>query len=165
MASNRMLLKIAQIARMRLAGVKDVAILRSLGLTQSGFSRIIRTTFYQEHEQALLEGQISKMDEILAQKRDLMKHQWEGPYVSAAQRTIIEVATQRRDLRSALSAAKEILDRDPARTFCRTADAVQLPAAGIQLPASLFEAIARDADGVTASVQQRMAKPLDKADA
>ena len=38
MASPRMLLKVAQIARMRVAGVKDVAIARALNITNSGLT-------------------------------------------------------------------------------------------------------------------------------
>ena len=163
--TDRMMLKITQIARLRLTGVKDVVIARTVGLRPCSLVRILRTPDYKEYESSILQGHLSKMDENLANNRDLMLHRQKAA-VSMAQRTIIEVAQQRLDLRSALSAAKEILDRDPDRTLVKE-QPVRITndprSAGV--PEGLFEAVSKDADGVAVSVSQRLRQINSKKEA
>ena len=141
---------------MRLAGIKDTAIARALLMSYGNLQRIIRTVDYREYEEALLHGHLSKMDEKLAQKRDLMDGMARVA-VPSALRTIIEVANQRKDLRSALAAAKDILRIDPDRTFAIEGEhRVGANATTPGLPASLFDSITKDADGVSIAVGQKL---------
>ncbi len=113
------LYKLNQIARLRLfSGMKDGSVATLVGLTQSGLSRIIALPEYQEIERQLLEGGITKLDEAVAEKHEEMKKLF-APAVPAAMRTLIEVVTQRRDLRAAVAASIEVLDRDPDRNFTK----------------------------------------------
>jgi len=103
---------------MRVAGVRDGVIAVKLQMTQSGLSRILALPEYQEFEQAVLQGHVSKMDDLLAGKIKDMEAYFEKS-VPVALRTLLETCTQRRDLRAAMSAAGEILDRDPQGTFSK----------------------------------------------
>lgn len=158
-----MMLLVAQIARMRICGIKENVIAGALNLKPAVVYRIVRTPSYQEHEAALMVGHLSKMDEKMASNRSLL---WgmQRMAVPMAQRRIIEVAMQSRDLKSALAASKEILDRDPDRTLA--ADQLKRPDenAAEGLPTALFDAITKDADGVSVAVKSKLSK-LDKTDA
>lgn len=155
--TDRMMLKISQIARLRLTGVKDKVIADTLHLSGPGLARILKTVDYKEYETALLQGHLTEMDKKLAENRDLMR-KTATDNVPMALQTIIDVARQRADLRSALSAARELLDRDPDHTFSRET-IIRAPAGSVVttgLPAALFESISKDADGVAVSVSQRL---------
>jgi hypothetical protein len=58
------------------------------------------------------------MDEALAGRADALK-EYAKQGVPVALRALLEAATQQRDLRARISAASEILDRDPDRTFAK----------------------------------------------
>lgn len=118
MLTPKVRILVEQIARMRVAGIRDGVIAVKVGLTQSGLSRIVALPEYQDLENAILQGHTSKMDEALAGKIDDMKAYFERG-VPIALRTLLESCTQRRDLRAAMSAAQEILDRDPQKTFAK----------------------------------------------
>jgi hypothetical protein len=114
----RVRITIEQVVRMRIAGIRDGVIAVKLGMTQSGLSRILALPEYQDLENAVLTGHVSKMDEMLAGKIKDMEAYFEKA-VPVALRTLLETCTQRRDLRAAMSASQEILDRDPQRTFSK----------------------------------------------
>lgn len=114
----RVKIAIEQIVRMRIAGIRDGVIAVKMNMTQSGLSRIVALPEYQDLEQAVLLGHTSKMDDMLAGKIKDMEAYFEKG-VPVALRTLLETCTQRRDLRAAMSAAQEILDRDPQHTFSK----------------------------------------------
>lgn len=58
------------------------------------------------------------MDEALAGRADALK-EYAKQGVPVALRALLEAATQQRDLRARISAASEILDRDPERLFAK----------------------------------------------
>ncbi len=58
------------------------------------------------------------MDEALAGRADALK-EYAKQGVPVALRALLEAATQQRDLRARISAASEILDRDPDRLFAK----------------------------------------------
>jgi hypothetical protein len=66
----------------------------------------------------VLNGTVSKMDEALAGRADALK-EYAKQGVPVALRALLEAATQQRDLRARISAASEILDRDPDRLFAK----------------------------------------------
>jgi hypothetical protein len=109
---------IEQIARLRVGGIRDNVIAAKLNISQSGFSRIISLPDYKDVEQAVLHGTVSKMDEALAGRADALK-EYAKQGVPVALRALLEAATQQRDLRARISAASEILDRDPDRLFAK----------------------------------------------
>lgn len=133
----KILFKLNQIARYRLfSGMKDSSIAALVGLSQSGLSRIISLPEYQEIEHQLLEGGITKLDEAVAGKAEEMKAAFKVG-TPAAMRTLIEVVTQRRDLRAAVAASIEVLDRDPDRTFVK-ASRSEAAAMAHAVPASVL---------------------------
>lgn len=115
--NSRRNIRIAQIVRYRATGrLQDKQIADLVGMTPQGLAYILKSPEYQAEEEAYLEGRLTKMDEELAGDLDALRNSFKVA-VPAAARTLIETVTQRRDLRAAMAAAKEILDRDPDRTF------------------------------------------------
>lgn len=146
-------IKIEQIARMRVhGGIADGRIAELLGLTRSGLSRILALPEYMQAEQAILQGVTTGMDEALAGKADEMKRVF-SVGVPAAMRTLLETVTQRRDLRAAMEAAKEILDRDPERTFAKARDMKSdsmIPVYAV--PGALLDNAAQDAAKIAVEI-------------
>lgn len=153
---SRLYIKMSQIAKMRITGIKDVHIAANLNITNSGLQRILRLQEYKDLEEAELEGHLSKMDEKLAGRRELLEAQWRQA-VPVAVRGILEVAMQKRDLRAALAAHKEILDRDPDKIFA--AKSVSTDGQGPSLPKGVIMNAAEEANKTAAQIA--MAKPVD----
>jgi len=104
---------------MRVQGVKDQVIQTLLQINPAAFQYLIKLDEYKEVEESLLLGHLSDLDRATAGQADVLRQQArEG--VPLALRTLVEAATQRRDLRTALAAAGELLDRDPDRLFAKT---------------------------------------------
>lgn len=145
-ASTRLQIKMQQIARMRVTGIKDVVIASTLQLSNSGLQRILRLPDYIELEEAILNGHLSKMDETMSQNLHAMKTEMSYA-VPLALRTLVDACAQKRELRTAIAAAAEILDRDPKRTFAkgRVGDG---PNTGSGVPAELLASVNAEGDGV-----------------
>lgn len=116
--TSKVKILIEQIARYRVAGMRDGVIAARMGISQSGLSRILALQEYKDVEESVLTGTVSKLDEALAGRADALKD-YAKQAVPVALRTLLEAATQRRDLRAAISASSEILDRDPDRNFIK----------------------------------------------
>jgi hypothetical protein len=134
-------IKIPQIARWSIAGITDRRIADMLGMTTGGLAQLLATPEYQDYEAALMNGHLSAMDRALAGKVEAI-HQECRNAVPAALRCLVDVVTQRRDLKAAMAAAKEILDRDPDRTLPDQASGEPV-APGI--PAAVIDAACNDA--------------------
>jgi hypothetical protein len=158
---NTILFKLNQIARLRLfSGLKDGQIATLMNLSQSGLSRILTLPEYQETETQLLEGGITKMDEQVAGKLDEMRELYK-PAVPAAMRTLLEVVTQRRDLRAAVAASIQVLDRDPDQTFVATGKR-EVNNAGVNaigVPAGVLASAINAGASVATAVAASQAKP------
>lgn len=130
MPTVKVQIRIEQIARMRLAGIKDYIIAEQVGLTPAGLSRILALPQYLDIQEALLQGHLTQMDKAIAGRVDILRQEMK-PLVPAALRALTDAVTQRRDLRAMLEASKEILDRDPDGTFAKrsktTADSEPVP--------------------------------------
>ena len=153
--SPKVRIAIEQIARMRVAGIRDNVIAARLGSSTSGLSRILALPEYQEFEEAILQGTTSQMDEALAGKVEDMKRYFEHA-IPAALSTLFETVRQRRDLRAAMSAAGEILDRDPNATFAKRARVGQ-PGAEATAPTvsrEFLDGVAKVADVVAKEALQ-----------
>lgn len=140
-------IKIPQIARWRIAGVSDKKIADMLGMTVSGLARLLATPEYQEHEAALMNAHLTAMDRALAGKVEAIHNECRLA-VPAALRTLVDVVTQRRDLKAAMAAAKEILDRDPDRTL--TASTEREPVAP-GVPAGVLDAAVEEGNKIATS--------------
>ena len=152
-------IRIPQIARMRVAGHKDAFIASVVGLTPAGLARIVSLPEYKDVENAVLSGTISKMDMALAGRADLLRQEFKVG-VPLAMRTLLEAVQQRRDLRAALEASKELLDRDPDRVFVKASRSETAAQQSITIPGEVLTALAPSADSVATS-SSATAKTLD----
>jgi len=137
-------IKLPQIARWRIAGISDTKIQQLLGMSSSGLAQILATQEYRDYEAALLNGHLSAMDRALAGKVEAI-HQELRVCVPAAVRCLVDAVTQRRDLKTALAAAKEILDRDPDHVL-PASKADESVAPGV--PAAVLEAAAEEGNKI-----------------
>jgi hypothetical protein len=146
-------IRIEQIARYRIAGLRDVRIAEILKITPAALKFITDKVEYKEVEEALLIGQLTEMDLALAGQIEPLRQEVRNA-VPAALRCLVDAVNQRRDLRTALAASVEILKRDPdrvapdlERASCASSD----PYDGMKtIPQSLMDETAKQAD-VTAS--------------
>jgi hypothetical protein len=113
--------RIHKVARLVVAGIKNDRIAVIVGLTPSGLASLMQRQDYKEIEQEILAGAITQLDQQLALDVEAMKQEF-AVGIPAAMRTLVETVTQRRDLKAAIEASKELLDRDPKQTFVRPRD-------------------------------------------
>jgi hypothetical protein len=140
-------IKIPQIVRWRIAGISDRKIQQMLGMSVSGLAQILASPEYIEEEAAYLNAHLSAMDRAMAGKVDAI-HQSMRQAVPAALRCLVDTVTQRRDLKAAMAAAKEILDRDPDKTLV-TSSSQEAIAPGV--PAEVLEAAAQEGNRIAES--------------
>jgi hypothetical protein len=140
-------IKIPQIARWRIAGVSDKMIAQEMHMTVSGLAQLLATQEYQDYEAALMNGHLTAMDAALKGKVNLI-HEELRQAVPAAVRFLVDAVTQRRDMRTAFAAAKEILDRDPDRTLPAT-DSEAAVAPGV--PAAVLDAAAIEGNKIAST--------------
>ncbi len=150
-------IKIPQIARWRIAGISDTKIQQLLGMSSGGLARLLATPEYKEYEAALLNGHLNAMDKALAGKVEAI-HQEFKVAVPAAMRVLVDAVTQRRDLRAAIEAAKEIFDRDPDRTLVKQRDQEAI-APGV--PAEILNAAAEDGNKIATTLQSDAKKAVN----
>lgn len=142
---------IEQLARMRVAGIRDNIIAAKLNMSQSGLSRILALPEYQDVEAAVLSGTVSKMDASLAGRADLLKD-YARQGVPVALRALVEAATQSRDLRARISASAELLDRDPDKLFAKGNSRLNDQAQPVST--AMLDSIAVEADKVGTAMQK-----------
>jgi hypothetical protein len=148
--NSAMKLRIQRVARMRVAGIKDQVIQLREGITAPSFHYLIGLPEYKEVEDALFEGTISAMDRAIAGNVEALRTEVRGA-VPAALRTVIEVANQRRDLKTALAASLELLDRDPDRVAQKSKPS-EIPVDGVRLPDNIIDMVSKEADRVVSEV-------------
>lgn len=150
--STKVNVKIEQIARMRVGGVSDKQVCNFLRISQGGLSRIVALQEYKDVEATILQGFVTKTDEVLAGRVDQMRAHF-STAVPAAMQTLVEAVKQRRDLRAAIAASKEILDRDPQKTFAVQKAGVE-QGAQTNLPASVMASLAADGAKIASSISR-----------
>lgn len=148
--SSALRLRIQRVARMRVAGIKDSVIQLREGITPPAFHYLINLPEYKEVEDAVFDGQISAMDRAIAGNVETLRQEVRGA-VPAALRTVIEVANQRRDLKTALAASLELLDRDPDRVAQKSKPS-EIPVDGVRLPDNIIDMVSKEADKVSTEV-------------
>jgi hypothetical protein len=126
-------------------------------MSSSGLAQILASPEYIEEEAAYLNGHLSAMDRALAGKIEAI-HQEMRQAVPAALRALVDTVTQRRDLKAAMLAAKEILNRDPDRSLVesRSDEAV---APGI--PAEVIEAAAQEGNKIASTYAEAEKKVVN----
>jgi hypothetical protein len=140
-------IKIPQIARWRIAGVSDKMIAQEIHMTVSGLAQLLATPEYRDYEAALMNGHLTAMDAALKGKINLIHNELRGA-VPAAVRCLIDLATQRKDMKAAFAASKEILDRDPDRTLpASTSEEAVAPG----VPAAVLEAAAEEGNKIAST--------------
>ena len=138
--------KIPQIVRWRIAGVTDIHIARLLGIGLAALQAIYRLPEYQAQETAYLNGHISAMDKAMAGRVDAIRDECRQA-VPAALRALVDCVTQRKDLKAALAASKELLDRDPDRILPSVAKEDEAKLAS-QVPEAILEAAAERGNSI-----------------
>ena len=146
-------IKIPQIARWRICGITDKKIAQLIGMTPSGLAQLLATQEYQDYEAALMNGHLSEMDKALAGKVAVIHDQCRTA-VPAALRCLVDVVTQRRELKAAMAAAKEILDRDPDRILVASASE-EAVAPGV--PAAVLDAAADEGNKIASTYVDKKA--------
>ena len=150
--------KIEQIARLRVGGLTLTAIAANLGMSIDGIARITALDYYKQAYEKVSQEQITRLDKQLQDKADILtKHFNEG--IPQAVATLYEAVKQKRDMRVALEAAKEFLDRDPERRFVKTSRAAQQQAEAGKLPEQVLVSIAAEGDAVAVATPVVLVPP------
>ena len=152
-------LKIEQIARLRSNGIKDKQILVLLTISQGCLSRILRLQEYKDAENALLIGSLSTFDELIAQKTDAMKKYFAAA-IPASMRALVDTVLQKRDLKARLDAARELLDRDPKKTF--TKDKTRAEGDESYLPEKILTDLGKRGEALVTEVSKAELGPSGK---
>jgi len=153
-------IRIEQIARYRIAGIRDFRIAEILKITPAALKFITEKVEYKEVEEALLIGHLTEMDLALAGQVDPLRQEIRNA-VPAALRCLVDAATQRRDLRTALAASVEILKRDPDRVAPDLEKAAKVDGSYDEfsmmktIPQSMMEETARSADVVATQLSNK----------
>jgi DNA-directed RNA polymerase alpha subunit len=149
-----MSIRIHKVARMRVNGVRDNVIQHLLGIQAPAFKYLINLPEYKEVEEQILLGHLTDLDEATAGQVSVLRQQAREA-VPSALRCLVEAVNQRRDLRTALAAAGEILDRDPDATFTKQKGLNVIPIDAQRLPDTLMEVTSKEADKVIEDLAQK----------
>jgi hypothetical protein len=145
--NSAMRIRIHKVARMRVNGVRDTVIQHLLGIQPPAFRYLTELPEYKDVEEQILLGHLTELDEATAGQVSVLRQQAREA-VPSALRCLVEAVNQRRDLRTALAAAGEILDRDPDKTFVKSKGNEPIDISGHRLPDTLMEVTSKDADSV-----------------
>jgi len=144
------------VARMEIAGVSDTAICKAENFDYPALQYLRKLPEFVQLRQDLLEGHLTEMDRALAGRVDILRQEVRQA-VPSALRCLIDVVNQRKDLRTALAAAGELLDRDPDKTFLKSKDVNGSAESGsVSIPDTLMQSVTEQADGVSKSVKERI---------
>lgn len=140
-ANKATTIKIAQLARWKVAGVSNVRCAELLQMTPEGVKVLMLSQDYLEYEAAIMSGHLTEMDKALAGRVTAIRKEMQVA-VPAALRCLVDAATQRKDLPSAISAAKEILKRDPDHTLPEYSEETVAPG----IPAEVIDQAAAESN-------------------
>ncbi len=132
-------IKVEQIARMIVAGLKATRVAEQMNMSYGGLQRILACPEYRAIEAKVRSGVVGKMDSVLDRRAQLQQEVEEA--VPEACKVLLEHVKVRRDLRAAL----ELLDRDPQRTLTKSSRSeppAQVPGQG--LPQSVIDKAMQD---------------------
>lgn len=155
--NTQTLMRMQRVARMEIAGVSDQAICKAENIDYPALQYLRKLDAFKELRQDLLEGHLTEMDRALAGRVDILRQEVRQA-VPSALRCLIDTVNQRKDLRTALAAAGEILDRDPDKTFLKTKDNGNgiNDSGSVSLPDTLMKSVTDQADSVSNSVKERI---------
>lgn len=148
--------RIHRVARLTVMGISDIRIATIVGLTPSGLASLKQRPEYKELEQEVLAGAITQYDEQLALDPVALRQEFASA-VPAAMRTLVDAAMQKKDLKAAIAASQEILDRDPKQTFAKATSKGNAPAVNAPaLPQSVMDNLVKEADKVTLTMNSQV---------
>jgi len=155
--NTQTLMRMQRVARMEIAGVSDQSICKAENMDYPALKYIRALNEFKELRQDLLEGHLTEMDRALAGRVDILRQEVRQA-VPSALRCLIDVVNQRKDLRTALAAAGELLDRDPDKTFLKSKDTGDGSdrSGSVSIPDTLMQSVTNDADKVSTSVKERI---------
>jgi hypothetical protein len=148
--SDALKLRIERVARMRVAGIKDQVIQLREGITAPAFHYLVNLDEYKQVQDSIFTSTLSAMDRAIAGNVELLRQEVRNNIPSAL-RTVIEVANQRKDLRTALAASLELLDRDPDRV-AQKSKLQEVSVEGNRLPSEVIDVVSREADKVVSEI-------------
>lgn len=146
---HKVMLKIHQIARMRVRGMKDAQIAQHFQLSPQGMARLVASDEYKEVENQVLNGVITAWDQTLGADINQMRHAYKSTLPVALQ-ALVDAALQQRDVKASIEAAKEILDRDPDKNF--TKEKVVEGFGGRTIPQGLVDQMGKECDEIAKSL-------------
>ena len=142
-------IRIQRVARMEISGIADRHICANENIDYPALKYLRSLAEYQEVKDNLLQGHLTEMDKAIAGKVDILRGEIRNA-VPAALRTLVDVVNQRRDLRTALAAATELLDRDPDQTFSKSRDCLATGSeTGARVPDAVVESVTKDSETVS----------------
>lgn len=143
--------RIHKVARLSVAGVRDDRIATIVGLSLAGLASLKQRQDYKDLVQEILAGTITRWDEEIANDVVALRQEF-AVGVPLAMRTLLDAVQQKRDLKSSIEAAKELLDRDPKKVFSKNAVAAPEDGERPSLPSHILNSISKDADDAVAEV-------------
>lgn len=156
--NSKLAYRMQLICKYRVVGkLTDKKIAELVGLSPAGLSKILTDPDYMEMEEAAQEGRLSDIERTLSEDEEALRKGFREA-VPAALTALVETVVQRRDLRSRLAAAKEILDRDPDAQFLAKSgksgdvgNGTNAPA----LPSDIVASLAVEGNKAVASIKSR----------
>jgi hypothetical protein len=116
---RKVYLKIVQIARLRVRGLKDADIAKHFDLSQGGFARLVASDEYKRVEEEVLNQQVARLDKTGADALSALQKKFSSVGIPLAVQGLLDTAMQNRDLKAKLAACSELFDRDPNRAFAK----------------------------------------------
>jgi hypothetical protein len=149
---TRLVFRMEKIARLRAAGIKDARVAQLVGMTAQGLARIVSLPEYQNIEKNVLATVVNLLDDALADNVNACRDHFANA-IPAAMRAVVDTLHQSKDLRSRLDAAREVLDRDPSRTFVKDQVSVKEGGRVLDIPLQLFDTAVKAGASVAAGTQ------------
>ena len=140
-------LRIQRIARMEIVGISDRSICANEKMDYPALQYLRKLPEYQEVKEDLLQGHLTEMDRAIAGKVDILRQEVRAA-VPGALRCLLDAVNQRKDLRTALAAAGEILDRDPDRIFPKSKALESVNTEGVRIPDTIVDMTTEEADAI-----------------
>jgi hypothetical protein len=140
---------------MTVMGFKDERIAAAVGLTPAGLAGLKQRPEYKDIEQEILAGSITAFDEAIADDIKAMRAEF-SVGVPLAMRALVDGVLQRKDLKTQIEAAKELLDRDPNRTFTKNPVVGDGRPAAPELPKTVPDNLTKSADEVAKEIQPKV---------
>lgn len=147
--------RVHRVARMTVMGFADARIAQAVGLTPAGLAGLKQRPEYKDIEAEILAGSITAFDEAIANDIQAMKAEF-SVGVPLAMRALVDGVLQRKDLKTQIEAAKELLDRDPNHTFSKNSVVGDGRPTAPTLPQNVLDNLTKSADEVAKEITPKV---------